>query len=207
MLARAFAARGPRGRGPEPRRAPPGAWRVVAWDGAALGPWAAEIDGGDAVVNLAGRSVNCRYTAANRREILDSRVALHAGGRRGDRAGAPAAARVAAGEHGDDLRAPLRRAERRGHRLIGGGEPGAPDTWRFSIDVASAWERALDEAATPATRKVALRSAMTMSPDRGRHLRHAARAGAPRARRHAPATAASTSRGSTTRLRARRAPG
>jgi uncharacterized protein len=51
--------------------------------------------------------------------------------------------------------------------VLGGAEPGAPSTWVFSIDVARAWERALDEAVTPATRKVALRSAMTMSPDRG----------------------------------------
>ncbi len=51
--------------------------------------------------------------------------------------------------------------------VLGGSEPRAPDTWRFSIDVATAWERALDEAQTPKTRKVKLRSAMTMSPDPG----------------------------------------
>jgi uncharacterized protein (TIGR01777 family) len=51
--------------------------------------------------------------------------------------------------------------------IIGGGEPGAPDTWNFSIDVARAWERTLAEAVTPGTRKVAMRSAMVMSPDRG----------------------------------------
>lgn len=51
--------------------------------------------------------------------------------------------------------------------LIGGSEPGAPSTWRFSIDVATAWERALDEVPTPGTRKVKLRSAVVMSPDRG----------------------------------------
>jgi len=49
-------------------------WRVVAWDGESLGAWQREIDGSDVVINLTGRSVNCRYTAANRNEILDSRV-------------------------------------------------------------------------------------------------------------------------------------
>ena len=49
-------------------------WRVVSWDGATLGTWSKEIDGCDVVINLAGRSVNCRYTAANRKEILASRV-------------------------------------------------------------------------------------------------------------------------------------
>lgn len=42
-----------------------------------------------------------------------------------------------------------------------------PETWRFSIGVAQAWERTFDEASTPGTRKVKLRSAMTMSPDAG----------------------------------------
>jgi uncharacterized protein len=50
---------------------------------------------------------------------------------------------------------------------IGGNEPGVPETWRFSIEIATSWERALDDAKTPNTRKVKLRSAMTMSPDRG----------------------------------------
>ncbi len=49
-------------------------WRVVKWDGASLSAWQREMDGADVVVNLAGRSVNCRYNAANRREILQSRV-------------------------------------------------------------------------------------------------------------------------------------
>ena len=50
-------------------------WRTVAWDGRTLGAWASEVDGSDVVVNLAGRSVNCRYTRANRRDILESRIA------------------------------------------------------------------------------------------------------------------------------------
>jgi uncharacterized protein len=49
--------------------------------------------------------------------------------------------------------------------ILGGDGRGAPDTWRFSIDVARAWEDAFDEAAVPSTRKVALRSAITMGPE------------------------------------------
>jgi hypothetical protein len=55
--------------------------------------------------------------------------------------------------------------EETGH--LGGSELGMPDTWRFSIDVANAWERACHEAVVPRTRKVILRSAMVMSPDPG----------------------------------------
>src|SRR5215469_7939366 len=49
-------------------------WRVVVWDGTHLGPWVRALEGADVVINLAGRSVDCRYHRANRREILDSRV-------------------------------------------------------------------------------------------------------------------------------------
>ena len=50
---------------------------------------------------------------------------------------------------------------------LGGSEPGAPDTWNFSIDVAKGWEEAFFVTPTPLTRKVAIRSALTLSPDRG----------------------------------------
>src|SRR5262249_57329354 len=57
--------------GRHPRPAP---WRVVQWDPTHVTGWADELDGADVVINLAGRSVNCRYTRANRDEILRSRV-------------------------------------------------------------------------------------------------------------------------------------
>ena len=50
--------------------------------------------------------------------------------------------------------------------IIGGNEPGAPTYWARSIDIAKAWELELEKAATPHTRKVALRTAMVMSPDK-----------------------------------------
>ncbi len=48
--------------------------RETAWDGETLGDWARELEGADAVINLAGRSVDCRYHARNRRIILESRL-------------------------------------------------------------------------------------------------------------------------------------
>src|ERR1700722_14141016 len=50
--------------------------RRVGWDARTLGPWRQELEGAAAVINLTGRSVNCRYNAANRRLILESRVLL-----------------------------------------------------------------------------------------------------------------------------------
>src|SRR5690349_1646546 len=129
-------------------------WRVVKWDGATPGGWQDEIDGADVVLNLAGRSVNCRYTAANSREILQSRVVStlavqHAIGRASRPPGVWLQASTATiYAHRYDAA----NDERNG--LLGGGEVDAPDSWRFSLDVARAWEAVYDEAVTPATRKV-----------------------------------------------------
>jgi uncharacterized protein (TIGR01777 family) len=145
----------------------PGSIRFAAWDGRTLGEWASEIDGADVVINLAGRNVNCRYNETNRREILQSRVdSTRIVGEAIARSSRPprvwlqaSTATIYAHRYdgpNDDVTG-----------ILGGSEPDAPDTWRFSIEVARAWERALDETITPRTRKVKLRSAMTMSPDRG----------------------------------------
>src|SRR3954471_1426112 len=48
--------------------------RHVVWDGRTLGPWAAEFEGADAVINLAGRTVSCRYSDTNLRQMMDSRI-------------------------------------------------------------------------------------------------------------------------------------
>ena len=166
VLARAFHRRGDEVvvLSRDPRPAP---WRTVRWDAETAGAWAGELEGADVVINLAGRSVNCRYHAANRREILESRVrSVRAVGEALARCARPPRVWLQASTatiYAHRLDAPNDEATGR----LGGGEPGAPDTWRFSIDVARAWEAAFAEARTPRTRKVAMRSAMTMSPDRG----------------------------------------
>jgi hypothetical protein len=55
---------------------------------------------------------------------------------------------------------------------IGGNEPNAPAKWRFCIDVATSWEKTFFDPVTPNTRKIALRSAVVMSPDRGEYSIH-----------------------------------
>jgi uncharacterized protein (TIGR01777 family) len=139
--------------------------RTVKWDGESLGPWANEVDGADVVINLAGRSVNCRYHARNRRQILESRLAsTRVVGQAIAEAKSPPplwlqASTATIYAHRFDA------ANDEASGIFGGNEPKAPDTWRFSIDVARAWEEATLAAPTPHTRKVLLRSAMTMSPD------------------------------------------
>lgn len=149
------------------RRPVPAPWRVEEWDARTIGPWAAALESADVVINLAGRNVNCRYTPKNRRAILESRV---------DSASAVGDA-IAACAHPPRLWLQASTATIYAHRFDAPndeatGIPGtqdvdAPATWRFSIDVATAWELAAREHAPPGTRLVLLRSAMIMSPDRG----------------------------------------
>lgn len=148
----------------EPEPAP---WTVLPWDGETAGAWINTLSHADVCLNLSGRSVNCRYTRANRRAIMDSRVL---------------STRIlnqviASLDHPPALWLNASTATIYRHALdrdmdeftgeFGGGEVGAPDTWRFSIQVAKAWEEAFFATPTPRTRKVALRSAMTLSPDAG----------------------------------------
>ena len=140
-------------------------WQVLPWDGRDLGSWTQAVDGADIVINLAGRSVNCRYTPANRGEILESRIlSTRVVGQAIAQAAKPPALWMNAStatiyRHALDCDMDESTGE------LGGHEPDAPSTWRFSIDVATKWEQEFFSAATPCTRKIALRSAMTMGPD------------------------------------------
>ena len=141
--------------------------RFEQWDGETLGEWTNEIDGSDVVINLAGRSVNCRYNAENRQQMMDSRVnSTRAVGEAIAKAANPPIVWLQASTatiYAHRLAAPNDDVT----GIVGGSEPDAPDTWKFSIDVATAWERAANEIDTPKTRKVLMRSAMIMSPDSG----------------------------------------
>jgi len=139
-------------------------WRMVAWNGVNLRSWVHELEKADVVINLSGRSVNCRYNSANRREILESRVqSTRVIGEALDRVAHPPrlwlnASTATIYPHTFD------RPMDEFSGALGGSEPDAPSTWRFSIEVAKRWEECFFAASTPNTRKIALRSAMTMSP-------------------------------------------
>ncbi len=141
--------------------------RTVIWDGQTAGDWTKEIDGADVVINLAGRSVNCRYSVSNLNEMMASRVdSVRVLGEV-----------IAHCEHPPRVWLQASTATIYAHRLdapndeftgiMGGHEHGAPYSWNVSIDIAKAWEAELEKADTPNTRKVAMRSAMTMSADSG----------------------------------------
>lgn len=139
----------------------------IFWDGKTPGDWASEVDGCDVVINLAGRTVNCRYTKENLQQMMDSRVdSTRVVGEAIRLAKNPprlwlqmSTATIYADRYdaaNDELT-----------RIIGGSEPGVPGYWAYSVEIAKAWEREQESAQTAQTRKVAMRTAMVMAPGKG----------------------------------------
>ena len=141
-------------------------WRVVEWDAQHLGAWTNELEGADAVINLTGRSVNCRYNAHNRRQIIDSRVqSTRVIAKALSYAKTPPRVWLQASTatiYAHRYDAPNDEAT----GIINDSDE-VPETWNFSVGVAQKWESAAQEISLPHTRLVLLRSAMIMSADRG----------------------------------------
>lgn len=133
--------------------------REVAWDAASPGAWMQELEDSSAVVNLTGRTVNCRYTTANRKQMMDSRVnSTRILGQAIAQCSQPPPVWLncssatlyrhtlgpAWDESGTDFSA----------------TPEVNDA--FSIEIIRAWEHELDAAMTPQTRKVAMRTTVVL---------------------------------------------
>lgn len=141
--------------------------RVAVWDGKTLGDWSNELNGADAVINLAGAPINCRFTPENRRLLYESRVN---------------AARVI-GEAIRECASPPRTWLQASAANLYTPKPdlpsdedspvddlsstNLPDAWKFAARLAVEWERACTSSPTPKTRKVILRTTLVMSPERG----------------------------------------
>ncbi len=133
----------------------------VHWDGKTIGPWTDQLDGADALINLAGRSVNCRYHARNRGEMMDSRIQT---------------TRVL-GEAVERCKRPPKvwlnssTATIYKHTLGPAWDESGEIGWtpkakdQFSVEIATEWERAFDEAPATNTRRIKLRTAMVLSRD------------------------------------------
>jgi uncharacterized protein len=136
--------------------------REIVWDAHTTGEWVRELEDAVAVINLTGRSVNCRYHERNRRLILDSRILS-------TRVVGQAIARCKS-----PPRVWLNASTATIYKHTFGpawdesGGIGATSEARdeFSIDVATAWERVFNEALTPGTRKVVMRTAMVLGQDK-----------------------------------------
>ncbi len=160
-------------------------WPTVHWDGQSLGPWVETLEGADICIHLSGRSVNCRLTARNRRELYDSRIGptrllhqaftclvnpprlwMNASTATIYRHALDRPMDEATGEiGGNELISPRRRA---------------PAKWNWTVQLVKDWEAAFFSTATPRTRKIALRTSLVFSPAQGSVfavLSHLVRAG------------------------------
>ncbi len=152
-------------------------WQTVHWDGLTEGSWTETLEGADVVINLAGRSVNCRYNERNRAEIYNSRIlTTRLLGQVISRLANPPRLWMNASTatiYRHSLNQPMDEAagELGGYELVSpsllGRPRRAPDTWNFSISVAKDWEAEFFTTFTPRTRKLALRSAITLCPTPG----------------------------------------
>jgi NAD dependent epimerase/dehydratase family enzyme len=162
-------------------------WQTVHWDGLTEGSftqgsltegsWTETLNGADVVINLAGRSVNCRYNLRNRTEIYNSRIlTTRLLGQVFSRLASPPrlwmnASTATIYRHSIDQPMDEASGELGGYELVSPGPFGrprrAPDSWNFSISVAKDWEAEFFTTFAPNTRKVALRSAITLCPTPG----------------------------------------
>jgi uncharacterized protein len=131
----------------------------LPWNGKDLGPWVLALEGAAFVLNLAGKSVNCRYNEKNKKAILDSRIqTTNLIGKAIQACKVPPkiwlnVSTVTWYRHAED------QPQTEWH-----GERGT----EFSVDVAHKWEEAFFGAETPAaTRKIALRTGIVMANEAG----------------------------------------
>ena len=131
--------------------------RQLHWDGETLGPWVEEINGAKAIINLTGRSVNCRHTPEHRREIMDSRInSVRVLGEAVARVSQPPEVWIQSSS------------------LAIYGDPGdrwcdedAPHADGFSEEVCKRWEGEFEKIASPGMRKVVMRIGIVLDPEKG----------------------------------------
>lgn len=139
----------------EPKQS--GDWRYCRWDGRSVGDWCKEIDGADAVINLAGRSVNCIKTPDHQDEILRSRVE---------------ATRVIGAAMGLAKRPPSVWVQMSTAHIYGDPPSTMCDEYSaegvgFAPTIGRAWEAAFSESLLPNQRGVVMRTSFVLGRDRG----------------------------------------
>jgi hypothetical protein len=152
-------------------------WQTVHWDGEQTGPWNEYLEGADLCINLAGRSVNCRPTSANRQAVYESRI--HSTRLLGSviagladppkvwmNASATALYKRMIDEHRVDLPLNESSALQEDSADNWGAEPWS-NPRGFMARVVRDWETAFFASETPRTRKIALRSGVVLSPTPG----------------------------------------
>lgn len=156
-------------------------WQTMHWDGAHAGLWVEALEGADVCINLAGRSINCRYTKRNRQSLYESRIGptrllerVIAGLEEPPRVWMNASSATIY-RHALDREMDEATGETGGNEWVGEGiwRRRAPEKWNWTVGMVKDWEGALfgpagrELSGTPRTRKIALRISLVMSPAPG----------------------------------------
>ena len=130
----------------------------LKWDGKTLDNWTESIENAEVIINLAGKSVNCRYTETNKRIINESRIfATQAIGKAIQQAEQPPKVWLNGGS------ATIYRYSEDKQMTEKNGEFGD----NFSVNVCKNWEKTFNEFETPETRKVFMRISIVLGKDGG----------------------------------------
>lgn len=147
-------------------------WQTVHWDGMHAGPWVETLEDADVCIHLSGRSVNCRSTERNRRDLHDSRVGptrllnqVIAGLANPPRVWLNASTATIY-RHALDRPMDEATGEIGGNEMISKHRR-APAKWNWTVGLVKDWEAAFFNRPTPRTRKVALRTSLVFSPAPG----------------------------------------
>jgi hypothetical protein len=129
----------------------------VLWQGAEAGSWAGQLDGAEAVINLAGQNINCPHTPANLRGLASSRVnSVNALAAAIGAAAQPPRVWVqasAVGFYGDEA--------------VGECDENIPAGQDPLAKICQQWEAAVAAVNLPATRKVVLRIGFVLGREGG----------------------------------------
>jgi uncharacterized protein (TIGR01777 family) len=138
--------------------APKGNITTIMWDGKTKGEWAKVLENADLLINLCGKNVNCRYTPQNKQEIINSRLVPTS-----------LLGKVVAGlNHPPKLWINVTSATIYRHAEDHAQDEATGEIgYGFSIDVCKQWEQTFFNAATPGTRKVALRMGIVLGHNDG----------------------------------------
>jgi uncharacterized protein (TIGR01777 family) len=128
-----------------------------SWDGRSLGDWVGVLDGADAIINLAGRTVNCIKTPDHQDEILRSRVE----------------STLVLGKAMRCLKSPPPVWVQMSTAHIYGDPPSTPCDEEsplgigFAPTIGRAWESAFAESKLPDQRGILMRTSFVVGRDRG----------------------------------------
>lgn len=130
----------------------------IFWDARNIGEWANKVNNADVLINLTGKSVDCRYDENNKREILESRInSTKILQEAVDKCQNPPKTWLNSSSATIYIHAETQLMDEE-NGIIGDD---------FSMNICKSWETAFFEKTNPNVRKVALRTSIVLGNDDG----------------------------------------